>query len=329
MIKKIVSKKKLLAFLQFIEENRRFKINTILALSFLLFIPARNYYYQLNFPASASPIVRSLNQQLLSPSDYPVNTIGISAPDLTARSILVIDVDSKAILYQKNPDLKLLPASTTKVVTALVALDHYPLNKVLTINNLNNIGQIMELESGEKITAENLLYGLLVQSANDAAFVLADNYPGGQTAFIKQMNQLVEDLGLYDTQFTNPSGLDDFGHYTTVHDLAQISAYAVSNPVFSKMVATKNITVFNTDNTISHELESINQLLGKVPGLIGLKTGWTELAGECLVTLTKRNNHQIIAVVLASEDRFSESQQLINWAFDNHQWQKVLPATHQ
>jgi len=143
------------------------------------------------------------------------------------------------------------------------------------------------------------------------------------------MNQLVKDLGLHDTQFTNPSGLDDFGHYTTVHDLANISAYAASNPVFSKMVATKNITVTDVDNTIIHELESINQLLGEVPGLVGLKTGWTELAGECLVTLTKRNNHQIITVVLDSQDRFSESQQLINWAFNNHKWQKVLPAIHQ
>jgi len=304
----MINRKQLLAFLQFIKANKKLKINSILALSFLAFIPAKNYYYQLNFPASALPIIRSANQQLLPPSDYPVNTTKIPAPNLTARSILVIDVHSKAILYQKNPDLKLLPASITKVVTALVSLDHYPLDKVLTINNLNDIGQIMELELEEKITVENLLYGLLVQSANDAAYALADNYPNGQTAFIEQMNQLVKDLGLHDTQFTNPSGLDDFGHYTTVHDLANISAYAV----FSKMVATKNITVTDVDNTIIHELESINQLLGEVPGLVGLKTGWTELAGECLVTLTKRNNHQIITVVLDSQDRFSESQQLIN-----------------
>jgi len=325
----MINRKQLLAFLQFIKANKKLKINSILALSFLAFIPAKNYYYQLNFPASALPIIRSANQQLLPPSDYPVNTTKIPAPNLTARSILVIDVHSKAILYQKNPDLKLLPASITKVVTALVSLDHYPLDKVLTINNLNDIGQIMELELEEKITVENLLYGLLVQSANDAAYALADNYPNGQTAFIEQMNQLVKDLGLHDTQFTNPSGLDDFGHYTTVHDLANISAYAASNPVFSKMVATKNITVTDVDNTIIHELESINQLLGEVPGLVGLKTGWTELAGECLVTLTKRNNHQIITVVLDSQDRFSESQQLINWAFNNHKWQKVLPAIHQ
>ena len=314
------------SFVEFIKKSKKLKINFILSLAFLSLLPARNYYLSLDL-SNKQPVVRKANHQFLPISNYPVNHTNTPAPYLSAKSVLVIDQNSKTILHQKNPDLKLPPASITKIMTALVALDTYDPNKAVTIKKPNNIGQIMELEVGEEITIENLLYGLLVQSGNDAAYALADLHQDGQADFIKAMNQKAKQLNLNHTQYQNPAGIDSYGHYSTTHDIAILAATAMDNPTFKKIVGTKAITVTNTDNTIIHELETINELLGVVPGLKGVKTGWTELAGECLVTSTKRGTQEIITVVLGSQDRFGESTQLINWAFTNHQWTKVLPAT--
>lgn len=323
----MINRQELRLFINFIQSRPHLKTSLLLALFFLLLLPGVNYYYQLRL-TSGPPVVRPLNLQLLPTSTYPVNLDSTPAPVISARSAMVVDVQSRAILYQLNPDLKLLPASTTKVMTALIALDIYPLDEIITINSVNGQGQQMGLELGERITIENLLYGLLVQSGNDAALALAQHHPQGEVGFVQAMNQKAQALNLSDTQFTNPVGFDDFGHYTTVHDLSLLAAEAIKNPTLKKMVSTIGITISDVDQTIFHELEAINELLGQVPGLTGIKTGWTELAGECLVTFTKRNQHQIITTVLGSQDRFSDSQQLIDWAFTHHQWQPVPEATH-
>lgn len=314
------------AFFAWIKSQPAVKLNFILAAVILSLIPGRNHYYDLDL-GEARPLVRPVNLVLPPPAEIPVNYTGVKAPGLSARAAVVIDAGSKTILYAKSPDLKLLPASTTKIMTALVALEAYPLAKVITINSVHQTGQVMELKPGERITVENLLYGLLVESANDAATVLAQKFPGGEDAFIDAMNQKVKDLGLSNTNFTNASGLDAYGHYTTAHDLALIAAAAMDNPVFKKMVGTLGITVSNTDNTISHDLETINELLGETPGLAGVKTGWTELAGECFVSFVSRGGRDLITVVLGSGDRFGETTGLINWAYSNHRWQVPVPAT--
>jgi D-alanyl-D-alanine carboxypeptidase (penicillin-binding protein 5/6) len=306
-------------FLEFVKARPQLKIKIVLAFLFLSLLPGRNYYYSLDLN-SHQPLVRSINQPLDSPSQYPVNFTGIPAPNLTARSAIVVDVDSKTILFNKNPDLKLLPASTTKIMTGLIVIENYDLDDIVTITSVSDTGQKMDLEIGERITVENLLYGLLVQSGNDAATALAQFHPDGQDAFIALMNQKLKDLNLHDTQFTNAAGLDAYGHYTTVHDLSLLAAVAMKNPQFKKIVSTQGITVSDVDQTIFHQLEAINELLGQIRGLAGIKTGWTELAGECLVTYIKRGDKQIITVVLGSQDRFGETQQLIDWAFTNHQW---------
>lgn len=313
------------AFVAWLAKHPRLKFNWLLVALGLALLPARNYYYQLDL-STYHPVVRAGDYQISQVSDYPVNVTGVPSPLLSARSALVVDVNSKAIIFNKNPDLKLLPASTTKIMTGLVALENYDLDQVLVASG-SSLGQVMELESGEKITVENLLYGLLVASGNDAATVLAQNYPGGEAAFVAAMNGKAKNLGLTDTQFTNPTGLDDYGHYTTVHDLGLLAAYAMQNPTFAKMVATSSITVSDVDHTVSHELETINELLGKIEGLAGVKTGWTELAGECLVTYVKRGDRAIITVVLGSNDRFGESGQLIEWVYGNFNWQAVPAAT--
>lgn len=314
------------SFVNFIKNSPNLKINFIFSFIFLSLLPSQNYYNSLNF-TSSHPVVKPNPYQFISLSDYPVNITGFSVPYLSAKSAIVIDQTSKAILYQKNSNLKLPLASLTKIMTAITVLENYHLDQLVTIDSVNHIGQTMELKAGEQITVENLLYGLLVQSGNDAAYALANFHLEGELGFIKDMNQKAQKLHLKDTQFQNPAGLDSYGHYTTVHDLAILAAYAMENQTFKKIVSTQTITVFDINHTITHELKTTNKLLGTTPGLIGVKTGWTDLAGECLVTYTKRGNKEIITVILGSLDRFTESTQLIDWTFTNHQWLRVPPTT--
>jgi D-alanyl-D-alanine carboxypeptidase len=316
------------SFWQFLTSKSSRKINWLLIFLIFCLIPATNYYYDLDL-SSSKPLIKAIAYEEKPLFDYPVKTTQVVAPQLSALSAMVVDADTQAILMTKNADEPLPPASTTKIMTALVALDYYDLGQVLTIDKPHLSGQVMELEEGEKITVENLLYGLLVQSGNDAAKALADYYPGGEEAFVKAMNQKAQDLGLQNTQFKNPTGLDQFGHYTSVHDLVLLAAAAMRQPTFAKMVGTPAITVTDVDNTIVHELETLNDVLGVVEGLSGVKTGWTELAGECLVTYVERDGRAIITVVLASSDRFGESATLIDWVYQNFNWQAVPESSLQ
>ena len=253
----------------------------------------------------------------------PVLTGKSSFPILSAQAVMAIDMASGVTLYEKNPDGQLLPASTTKIVTALVALDYYPLNQVLKVDGIKIDGQKMHLVKGEKITVENLLYGLLVYSANDAAEVLAANFPGGKDEFVYTMNKKAQELHLSKSYFTNPSGLDGDGIGTTARDLAIISQSAMKNPFFRKIVSTKETVVTSTDGKIVHKLKNVNELLGKVDGVLGVKTGWTEAARENLVSYIERDGKYVMVVVLGSQDRFGETEELIEWIFGNYEWRKI------
>ena len=217
-------------------------------------------------------------------SPLPVLSEHSSFPVISAEGALAVDLSSGISLYAKNPDAKLLPASTTKIVTALVALDAYPLDRIIKVGKVRIDGQKMGLAMGEEMRVEDLLYGLLVYSANDAAEVLAEGYSGGREAFVNAMNQKARDLSLKNTSFYNPSGLDGNGHVTTPRDLIRVSEVAMRNPEFAKIVATKEIVVSDISGKTLHRLANINELLGKVPGVLGVKTGWTENARENLVT---------------------------------------------
>ncbi len=301
----------------------------IFLMIFFFLLPGQNYYQRLE-PIWEEPLVREVSLELSPLSLYPKNLNKIPAPDLTSRAAIVIDVPSGKILYEKNPRTWFLPASTTKIVTALVALENYSLEQVMEVGDFDSeLGQVMGLFEGEKITMENLLFGLLVQSGNDAAEVLAKEFPGGREAFIKKMNEKVKSLNLADTHFVNPTGFEEDGHHTTVFDLSQIATEALKNPYFAKMVATKEIDASDTEGVNWHHLENVNRLLGELWGIKGVKTGWTEKAGECLVAYFERDSRQVITVILGSEDRFGETEKLINWVFANFSWEAVTPPpTH-
>lgn len=251
----------------------------------------------------------------------PVLKEGSFRPEFTAKAVYAIDLASGRTLYSKNPDEPVLPASTTKIVTALVSLEYYNLYDTVTVGEVEVEGQKMELEEGEQISVRNLLYGLLVFSANDAAEVLALNFPGGREGFIAEMNSLAKKLALTKTHFTNPTGLDEYLHFSTARDLVALAAYALGNPVFAEIVATPKLDVTSNDGKIVHELVNINELVGKLPGVLGVKTGWTINSGESLITLVERDGKRIVIAVMGSQDRFGETERLINWIFENYSWE--------
>jgi D-alanyl-D-alanine carboxypeptidase (penicillin-binding protein 5/6) len=253
----------------------------------------------------------------------PVLSENTSFPIISARAALAVDLDSGVALYEKDPENSLLPASTTKIATALVAMDYYPEDAVLKVGKIQIEGQKMGLVEGEEITARDLLYGLLVFSANDAAEVLAENFPGGRELFIASMNLKVKDLQLENTNFTNPSGLDGEGQFTTAKDLVRLSTVAMKNPRFAEIVRQKEIEVKSTDGRIIHELVTTNELLGNVEGVLGVKTGWTEDARENLVTYIEKDGRRVMIALLASQDRFGETKELIGWIFGNYKWKEV------
>ncbi len=275
-------------------------------------------------PNFKNEIVKVLGEKSIKEySDLPVLNDHASYPILSAQSVMAVDLVSGVTLYEKDPNKTLLPASTTKIVTALVALDTYELDQVLKVGNINVIGQKMGLVWGEQITFRDLLYGLLVYSGNDAAEVLAQNHPGGRDLFIGLMNKKAKDLGLTNTHFSNPTGLDNGSQYSTTRDLVVVSKHAMKNPLFAEIVATKEITVKSIDGRFVHRLTNINKLLDEVPGVYGVKTGWTENARENLVSYIERDNRRIMVVVLGSSDRFGETKELINWIFENYKWEKI------
>ena len=244
---------------------------------------------------------------------------------LSAASYILVDNNTNAILISKNHDQIIFPASTTKLATALTALNIYPLDELITVKEKYSVGKIMNLQPNEKITVKSLVTALLVYSANDAAFNLASHHQGGINGFIDQMNLIVSKHGLKNTHFANYDGIDSPNNYSSVYDLAQIGRIAIKNPVIREVVKNKTITVTDISGNIKHQLISTNELLGLLPEIEGLKTGWTPEAGGSFVGLIKQDGHYLISVVADSTDRFADTRQLVDWAKKNVTWVDYQP----
>ncbi|KKT39651.1 hypothetical protein A3K29_02010 [Candidatus Collierbacteria bacterium RIFOXYB2_FULL_46_14] len=267
-------------------------------------------------PGSSQPAVKAA---YVTEPNLPVQT-GVSAPNLTAQGVFIMDVDTGTILYDKNPHLPLKPASLTKIMTALIAMDYFQDDSVLkVVNGQSSLGNTADLIKGDELTALDLFYALLVPSGNDAAVTLAENYPGGYRIFLERMNQKVGELGLKNTHFVNVSGVESPDHYTTAYDIAMIARKALARQRFATIVSTKSITLRSLKGHL-YPLTSTNVLLEQ-PGILGVKTGWTPEAGECLVILAERDSHPILISLLNSKDRFGEGEKLVKWAYSNFTWQ--------
>jgi serine-type D-Ala-D-Ala carboxypeptidase (penicillin-binding protein 5/6) len=309
--------------LNIIRRRKLLFLNFCLISLVLLLLPGFSYYEQVK--ASYLPPEVLSSHFVLPP--LPIiakNKTGVLPPNLSAKAILITDINSAQILLEKNKEERLLPASTTKIMTALVAFDYYQKDQIITVPEWFRDGQNVKLQKGETMTFTNLLYCLLVASANDAAETLAANYPGGRVNFIIQMNQKAQDLGLANTHFANPSGVDEENHYSSARDMAIMAKNALKNPQFAEIVQTTYYVAYSTDKRFVHPMSNINILLGKIPGVKGIKTGWTENAGECLVTLSDKNGKQIIIVVFGSSDRFGETEKLLKWVDDNFIWDSAV-----
>lgn len=264
------------------------------------------------------------NRKLFAPptirEDLPLQSVAVLRspiqPFVTAEGVYVLDLESFSPVFAKRERARFLPASTTKVITALVAYDVYKPDQVITIKNSFENGQVMGLVPGERITIEKLLYGLLVHSGNDAAFALADHY--GTKKFVRQMNKKTKELHMTNTLFQNPAGLDAYPQYTTPYDLALAARELLKNKYLAKIVSTKEIVISDEDFKYFHTLTNVNKLLGEIQGIGGLKTGYTEDAGENLVSLYKRpDGHEFVIIVLKSLNRFEDTRNLVDWINGN------------
>lgn len=249
-------------------------------------------------------------------------------PTVTAVSGLVYDLATQRTLFDKNSSLRVPMASLTKIMTAIVALEHKKSDDMYMVQGRDLVGEdSMGLVNGEALDLKELLYGLILHSGNDAAEVLADNFSGGREAFIESMNLKAQSLGLMNTHFTNPTGLEGDGkQFTTARDLLIITEYALSHfPLFDEVVSTFDYTIPATNTHAVFYLENETNLLSSYPGVKGVKTGYTPEAGLCLVTYLEYGGHRIIAVLLGSENRRQEMKDLLDYSLRSI---GVIPPRH-
>ena len=243
-------------------------------------------------------------------------------PKINSRYAVVIDKNNKTVIYGKNENTKTKMASTTKIMTCLVVLENANLRDIVetSAKAAGTGGSKLKLKKGDKISVNDLLYGLMLRSGNDAAVALAEHVGGNIEGFATLMNKKAVELGLKNTHFETPHGLDSDNHYTTPYELALLTAYALENNIFKTFVGTISCSI--NINGIPRTIFNTNELLGNLNGVYGVKTGFTNGAGRCLVTAIKRENLDAICVVLCADtkkDRTADSVKLIEYTFKNYE----------
>lgn len=252
---------------------------------------------------------------------FLASTAVAEEPHVMGEAAILVDAKTGQILYQKNAHKRMYPASTTKMLTALVALERGNLDEVVTVSErASNIeGSSIWLQPGEHLTLEDLLYALMLNSANDAAVAIAQHLAGTVEQFSSQLNEAAAGLGAKDTHFTNPHGLPDDEHYTTAYDLAIIACYGLKNEKFVDIVSTKNRIINRESDNDFNFLKNHNRLLDLYDGAIGIKTGYTSKAQQCIVAAARRDNRELIAVVLKTQGQniWYDAINLFNYGFNN------------
>lgn len=254
-------------------------------------------------------------------------------PIVHGEGAYLIDVLSGQTLFMKNPDELLAPASTTKIMTGLLAIERGNLQDIVTASStmLNNklvYGTMIYLEPGEKMPLQDLLYGTLLNSANDAAVAIAEYIGGDIPHFVEMMNQRAREIGANQTHFSNPSGLTEKEHVTTAHDLALIARVAYQNPVFAQYVRTKSTTISRSKENVPKLLVNENKLLWRDSSIDGIKTGYTAAAQNCLVASVTKDGRQLIGVILKSPGReiYNDMENLLDYGFTQYKNEVYKPA---
>lgn len=239
----------------------------------------------------------------------------VSALSVSAQYACVLDAQTGRVIFEKNARERHSMASTTKIMTALVALENSGLDDLVTVskNAAGTEGTSLYLKAGDKVTLRDLLYGLMLQSGNDAAIAIAEHVAGSVDEFAALMTARAKTIGAKNTSFKNPNGLDEDGHYTTAYDLALIAREALKNETFAEIVATKSKTIRDGTQTITNH----NKMLNMYQGCVGVKTGFTKKTGRCLVSSAKRDGKQVVAVTLNAPDDWNDHTNMLNFAFEN------------
>jgi D-alanyl-D-alanine carboxypeptidase len=268
---------------------------------------------------SSTPTTNALAMRALAPP--PTRIDNSRPPSVTAQYIAIVDEDSGQLIYDDGAHVRTPPASVTKIATTIVALEHEPdLQRVIdvTVNGwvmqARDGSSIMGLEPGEKITLETLLYGMMLPSGNDAAEQTALAVGGTREHFVQMMNEKVASLGLKDTQFASPSGMDTPGHYSSAYDMAMLARYGMQNAEFRKLAGTKSYYA------PGYNLYNANRLIGNYAGADGVKIGYTDLAGKTIVGSVTRNGHRVYVSLMKSQDLPGDSIALFDWVWDTFRW---------
>lgn len=285
--------------------------------------------------AGTAPLLLSSAGNLLAGKQIPQNNSNIAGiqtynippvgknmppPAFAAREVFIQDLSTGAVLFQKDADAPTEVGSLAKIMTALVSSNYFKQNSVLTVRDGSIPGSSAGLFGGEDLSFRALLYGMLLPSGNDAAYTIAENFPGGLLGFVSQMNKKAKELNLGNTSFDNPAGFDSPHQYSSARDLAKITQEALKVSILSRIFATKQTDIFSLDKKYEHKLYNLNKLLTDVQGVLGVKTGTTPEAKENLVTLIDRNGKKVLIVLLGSDDRYGETTRLIDWTYNNFQW---------
>lgn len=301
------------------------KIKKVHILFFSLLLICLSYVF---FPPTLITVEE--NNLIRVSTTKEINQVNTTTESISyAKAMAVVEKDSGRLLYQKNSSEKLAMASTTKIMTALVALKNSTnLDEVFEVDDraVGIEGTSLYLRKNEEKTLRELLYGLILPSGNDAAIAIACRVSGSEEEFCKLMNDEAREIGAVNTNFTNPHGLDEEGHYTTAYDLALITAEAMKNDTFKEIVATKNVRVSGNKEVAAKLLKNKNKLLWSLDGCNGVKTGFTDNAGRCFVGSMEKNGMTLICVVLNCGPMFEESEKFLLTAFQNYKNYELLSA---
>lgn len=244
---------------------------------------------------------------------------GYAAPAITAEAAILVDRDTGQIIWAKNQDRRMYPASLTKIMTGLLAVEEGNLSDVVTVSkHAASVweGQVIELNAGDRLTLSDLVRAALIYSANDSTVAIGEHIAGTEKRFLELMNLKAQLIGATGTRYANTNGYTDPNHYTTARDLATITRFALSRPLFAEIVRTPDTVIHWIGASKLMEIHSTNRLLGSYTGLHGVKTGTTGAAGRCVVVSATRNNHRLIAVVLRGSDRWGDAARLLDSGFD-------------
>ncbi|WP_232463385.1 D-alanyl-D-alanine carboxypeptidase family protein [Tumebacillus avium] len=246
---------------------------------------------------------------------------------VSAHSAAVIDVQTGRVLYEKNGDEKMLIASLTKIITAIVAIESgVDLNSTVTVSSRasGKEGSSIYLKVGEKQKLIDLLYAVMLRSGNDAATAVAEHVGKTEAGFVELMNKKVEELGLKQTHFANPHGLDAEGHYSSAHDMAVLTAYALRNPVFAEIVKTKVKSIPMPGEAWDRKMYNKNKMLNRYDGADGVKTGYTKAAGRCLASSATKDGRQIAVLTLDASSDWNDHANLLNYGFEKYKFMPVV-----